>query len=275
MIMRKEQIMNQPSISSKITNLNIKDKVRWGKNVTFGPNCREISIGYGGFIGNDIYIDVEKLEIGDYCTIHHGSVLHGKSCTIGHNTWIGHYCIIDSLGGNVKIGNNVGIGAHSQLWSHMKFGDRLAGCRWYKMDSLDVGDDVWFVGHCIVAPIKAEPRSMLLVGGVASKNMKENHIYAGSPAKDVSEKMGYQFETPSMEEKRTIFYGYIDSYEKSLKDVFFIKIVDSFENINDSSFTYFNLETREYMPTYSDHECDFMRFLLYDRAKFIPVNRKD
>lgn len=264
--------MNQPSVLGKNTELKIKGNVRWGKNVTFGPNCRKISIGYGGFIGNDIYIDVEELTIGDYFTIHHGAVIHGKNCTIGHNTWVGHYCIIDSLGGHVKIGNNVGVGAHSQLWSHMKFGDRLAGCRWYKMDSLEVGDDVWFVGHCIVAPIRAASRSMLLVGGVATGNMAENHIYAGSPAKDVSEKMGYQFDTPTVEEKRETFGRYVAGYEENSKETGFIQVVENFDNADDSNLTYYNLETREYIPTYSDREFDFMRFLLYDRAKFVPVN---
>ena len=31
--------------------------------------------------------------------------------------------------GGMNIGNNCGIGAHSQLWSHIKYGDMLEGCR--------------------------------------------------------------------------------------------------------------------------------------------------
>lgn len=265
---------NQPKIINKNMRLEIQGKVNWGSNVTLSANCNNITIGFGSFIGNDVYIDAEELHIGDYFTIHHGSIIHGKKCIIGHNNWIGHYSILDSLGGLLKLGNNVGVGAHSQLWSHLKFGDRLAGCQWYRMDNLDVGDDVWFVGHCIVTAIKAEPRSMLMVGGIAVKDMKKNHIYAGAPAKDVSDKMGYQFREISLEEKKKIFHEYINEYEKQGNDTGFIKVVNSFNEIEKVNYTYFNLETREYTPQYSDYEYNFMKFLLYDRAKFIPLEKQ-
>lgn len=265
---------NQPTISNQDMAFNVSANISWGRNVTFGPNCKFVSIGYGSFLGSDIYIDVEELHIGDYFTIHHGSVIHGKKCIIGHNNWIGQYCVLDSLGGLLMLGNNVGVGAHSQLWSHMKFGDRLAGCRWYRMEELSVGDDVWFVGHCIVAPIRAESRSMLMLGGVVVKDMKENHIYAGVPAKDVTEKMGYQFEDNTLEEKEEIFLSYIKEYKKSGNPTNFIKIVESFDGIDDDDkYTYFSLNTRKYLPNYSDEEFRFMRFLLYDRAKFLPIEK--
>lgn len=248
----------------------VRDHVHWGKNVTFGPNCQCVEIGFGCFIGNDIYIDVKELSIGDYVTIHHGSVLHGIRCIIGHNNWIGHYTILDSLGGLLELGNNVGIGAHSQLWSHMKFGDRLAGCRWYQNRSLKLEDDVWIVGHCIVAPIIAEKQSMLLVGSVAVKNMKANHIYAGSPAVDMTDKIGPQFDNISLNEKKAIMEKYIEDFKNRGKKTEFIKIVENFNKTDSSKYTYFNLNTREYMPRYTKAEYEFMRFLLYDKAKFIP-----
>jgi len=119
--MKFEEIRNQSC------DLRMGGRVTLGKNVILGSACKKISIGYGSFIGNDVYIDVEELSIGEYTTIHHGSVVHGKKTSIGHNCWFGHYTIIDSLGGETRIGNNVGVGAHSQLWSHMKFGDVLNG----------------------------------------------------------------------------------------------------------------------------------------------------
>ena len=263
----------QPNIINKDMEFNISGNIYWGKDVTFGPNCKIVTVGYGTFIGNDNYIDVEELNIGEYCSIHHGSVIHGKKCIIGHNNWIGQYCILDSLGGLLKLGNNVGVGAHSQLWSHMKFGDRLAGCRWYDMKELKVGDDVWFVGHCIVAAITAEPKSMLMVGGVAVKDMNENHIYAGVPAKDVTEKMGYQFDENLLEERKIIFSGYLKEYNKVGNNTEFIKVVESFDDIDDDKYTYFNLKTREYLPKYNNEEYNFMRFLLYDKAKFLPLKK--
>ena len=84
-LMRK----NEPKLINKNMKFNVSEKIYWGKNVTFGPNCKLVTVGYGGFIGNDIYIHVEDLHIGDYCTIHNGSVINGKKCIIGHNDWTG------------------------------------------------------------------------------------------------------------------------------------------------------------------------------------------
>lgn len=263
---------NGPQILNKDIELTTGDNIRWGSGIVLGPSCRRVSIGYGCFIGNDVYIDVENLTIGDYVTIHHGSTLHGIKCTIGHNNWIGQYTILDSLGGLLTLGNNVGVGAHSQLWSHMKFGDLLEGCRWFRNGSLEVGDDAWFVGHCIVAPIKVEDRAMLLVGGLATRDMKYNHTYAGSPAVDVTDKIGPQFGKPlSCEEKEKRFEQYINDYKKTGENVGFIRYCCEFSKKSDDRYSWFNLASREYIPTHSPEEFRFMKFLLYEKAKFIPV----
>ncbi len=246
------------------------DRTVFGENVVFGPNCRNARIGFGCFIGRDTYIDVEELIIGDYTTIHHGSIVHGKRTTIGHNCWFGHYTIIDSLGGDTRIGNGVGVGAHSQLWSHMKFGDVLAGCRWNSSGSLVLENDVWLVGHAITGPIHAEKQSMLMTGGVAVKDMKANCIYSGAPAKDVTEHLGRQFDNPGLDERTRNFEALKQEYEKETgNDAEPFQAVRVFSGTN-PNVTQFDLMARTYRPRYSDDEYDFMRFLLYDRAKFIP-----
>lgn len=261
-----------PVFTNHATEKRIGERVRWGRNVVFGSNCKRVTIGYGAFVGNDVYIDVEELTVGDYFTLHHGSVVHGKTCVIGHNCWIGQYSILDALGGQLKLGNNVGVGAQSQLWSHMKFGDRLAGCRWYRMGSLEIGDDVWFVGHCIVAPIKASARSMLMVGGVAVKDMEENHVYGGSPARDMTETFGPQFEAVTSDTRERRFAEYVEEYRRQGNSTGFVRVVGCREElVADGMKTPFCLVTREYQPRYVDEELGFMRFLLYDRAKFVPV----
>lgn len=241
-------------------------------SVTFGASCKKVSIGVGCRLHRDLYIDVEELIIGDYCTIHHGSVLHGIRTVIGSNCWIGHYTIIDSLGGKTHIGNNVGVGAHSQLWSHMKFGDTLAGCRWNSAKDLILEDDVWLVGHCIVGSIHAKEKSMLLTGGVATKTMEANAIYAGAPAINISEKMGTQFEEVDMEEKLRRFTHLKNEFAQRFKinSEQFVA-VKHFQKHKSQQTTQFNLETRQYLPRYTEDEYQFMRHMLYDKAKFVPV----
>lgn len=240
-------------------------------SVVFGPNCESITIGHGTRIYRDTYIDVRQLTIGDYVTIHHGGVIHGDKISIGHNTWIGHMAILDGHGGQLSIGNNVGIGAQSQIWSHMKFGDTLAGCRWHKMGSTTLEDDVWLVGHCIVTPIHAHRRSMLMVGGVITKDMAENHVYAGSPARDMTEVFGPQFAATTPEQRLDRFQLLIEEFADEGNDIGWIRI----RGINDApqaKETVFDPTTMTYAPQFSDTETEFMRFLLYDRAKFLPIS---
>lgn len=245
-----------------------------GKNVVLGSRCKEVKIGFGSFIGNDVYIDVDYLEIGEYTTIHHGSIIHGLNTKIGHNCWFGQYTIIDSLGGDTRIGNNVGVGAHSQLWSHMKFGDTLNGCRWNSASRLYLDDDVWLVGHSIVGPIHAKAKSMLMTGSVAVKDMEENCVYSGSPAKDLTNKFGPQFEYVSDDTKLHRFLGlrseFCAAHDIGANNFL---VVDRFSN--DIHVTQFNVRERLYRPIRSAIEFGFIKFMLYDKAKWIPMNEVD
>jgi acetyltransferase-like isoleucine patch superfamily enzyme len=257
------------------------DELILGKNVIIEPTAvirglngkaKKIVIGDNTYIGNDVQIICDELEIGDYTKIHHHTNIHGyKPCKIGHNVWIGQYCIIDTIGGTT-IGNNCGIGAHSQLWSHMKYGDTLEGCRFLSQSELKIGNDVWFVGHCIVSPITAEDRSMALAGSVVTRNMEYNCIYAGTPAKNISSKMGPQFIENTVESKENIMRKHLQQFLSiegiETKD---IEIVLSSKEVNfEDDITYFDVSTRRYTKKHKIQEIKFMKFLLPEKAKFIP-----
>lgn len=231
-----------------------------------GP-AKSIHIGDHTYIGPDVQIICDDFHIGDFGRIHHHTNIHGYlPCHIGHNAWIGQYTIIDSVGG-VTIGNNCGIGAHSQLWSHIKYGDQLEGCRFEQTKKLIVGNDVWFVGHSIVSPITAEDRSMALVGSVVTKDMKYNEIYAGNPAKSITEKVGNQFNPVSVEEKKSKLKNLLNEFGPTEG----IKIVDNDDNFKETEgLSYFNVSDRTYSKIESEEEVAFMKFLLPEKAKFIP-----
>jgi acetyltransferase-like isoleucine patch superfamily enzyme len=235
-------------------------------------NAKKIVIGDNCYIGHDVRIICDEFEIGDYSKIQHHTNIHGyKPCKIGHNAWIGQYCIIDSIGGTT-IGNNCGIGAHSQLWSHIKYGDTLEGCRFLSSLPLEIGNDVWFVGHCIVSPIKAEDKSMALVGSVITKEMKYNQIYAGSPAKNITSKVGEQFSFVSIEDKKKKMLEYLNMFKPNSNT---IRIVDTIEDFMfEDNITYFNVTTREYTKKLNEEEIQFMKFLLPDKAKFTPCKKE-
>lgn len=240
--------------SAKIRGINGK-----ANRIIIGDNC---------YIGHNVQIIIDDFYLGDYSKIHHDTNIHGyKPCKIGHNAWIGQYSIIDSIGGTT-IGNNCGIGAHSQLWSHIKYGDTLEGCRFFDEKPLIIGNDVWFVGHCIVSPIIAQDKSMAMVGSVVTKNMEFNTIYAGSPAKSISNKIGHQFVELTIDEKISKMKNYlISSGLQSDK----IMLVTSKEEISfDDNISYFNISDRHYTKKQLQSEINFMNYLLPDKAKFVP-----
>lgn len=263
------------SVKNPSCQIDIADNVTIQDNVVLGSKCKKISIGYGSFIGRDIFIDVEELSIGEYTTIHHGSILSGINTTIGHNCWFGHYTIIDSLGGNTKIGNNVGVGAHSQLWSHMKFGDVLAGCQWNSSGKLILEDDVWLVGHSITGPITAKSKSMLMTGGVALKDMDANNIYAGAPAVNVTQKLGSQFIEKTEEEVLEDFFKLLESFSKETGEKVDRLIVVKDFDFSEKNITQFKPFERVYLPVRSDIEYKFIKYCLYDKAKFLPWRTYD
>jgi len=230
--------------------------------------AEHVRIGDHSYIGANVQIICDDFELGDYCKIHHDTNIHGYNpCHIGHNAWIGQFCIIDSIGG-VQIGNNCGVGAGSQLWSHIKFGDKLEGNRFNSDQKLVVGNDVWFVGHCIVSPIIAADKSMAMVGSVVTRNMEQNRVYAGVPAKDITEKVGPQFEETSLEQKLKLMEKYLNDFGGDVDEIKIVADVPLFPTDNVS---YFAVATREYTKTNSEMEVEFMKFLLPEKAKFVPA----
>ncbi len=248
-----------------------------GKNTIIEPtaeirglngNARSIVIGDNCYIGANVQIIIDEFRLGDYSKIHHDTNIHGyKPCYIGHNAWIGQFTIIDSIGG-VSIGNNCGIGAQSQLWSHIKYGDTLEGCRFKSEQKLEVGDDVWFVGHCIVSPIIAENKSLALAGSVITSDMKYNRIYGGAPAKDLTDKVGNQFLEVSLSEKTRKMQEYLVNAGLENSS---IEIIQYENEIKSKDITYFIMESRSYTKRSTPEEIAFMKFLLPDKAKFVPL----
>jgi acetyltransferase-like isoleucine patch superfamily enzyme len=235
-----------------------------------GP-AERVVLGDSVYIGEYCKFRVPILEIGDYTQIHNHALANGYGAlTIGHNGWFGQNCILNATE-RLDIRNNCGVGAYSQLWTHIAFGDVLQGCRWTSSKPMAIGDDVWFVGHCIVSPITAEPRSMALVGSVVTRDMQENRVYAGSPAKDVTEKVGPQFETVSVERRITGFDARRLEFLRRNTDVppDLIGIAADGEIVTPGQIL-FDVVRRTYHKQQSAEEVRFMKFLL-PGAKFVPV----
>lgn len=221
------------------------------------------------YIGENTKILMPEFKLGDYSKLNANSFLHGeKPMQIGRNCWFGGNVVMDSTGG-LDIDDNVGIGAHSQIWTHIQFGDIVEGCRFYSKKYMHIEKDVWFVGHCIVSPVRVEERSMALVGSVITRDMLSNHVYAGVPAEDVTDKIGFQFEERTIKQKANKLQELINTFiAMNPKYTNQLKVVCS-ENEIEDKICCFDVSRRVYTKTYSEAEIAFLKASV-PLVKFYP-----
>ncbi len=163
--------------------------------------ARRVVIGDNVLIGNDVRILAPEVYIGDYTVIHNHTTIYGYSpVRIGDCCWIGQNAIINCTA-SVWIGDCVTISAYSNLWTHFRAGDIMQGCRFNREKPLVVGDDVWIGVQCSVAPVTIQKRALVLAGSIVTNDIGENRVYGGNTARDLTEKMGPQFEEVSLDEK--------------------------------------------------------------------------
>jgi acetyltransferase-like isoleucine patch superfamily enzyme len=235
-----------------------------------GKPARKIVLGDFCFIGRESRILTPEFRIGDYTKLNAYSYANGnKPLQIGRNCWFGGNVVLDSIGG-LDIDDNVCVAAHSQVLTHHQFGDIVEGCRFYHRKYMHIEKDVWFGGHCIVSPVIAKERSMALAGSVITHDMLPNHIYAGVPARDITDKLGPQFETRTalqkaekLEELITVFEGEYASY-KGL-----VKVILSPDDTMPDKIC-FDVSTRTYTKKYHPAEVAFLKMFV-PLIKFTPV----
>jgi acetyltransferase-like isoleucine patch superfamily enzyme len=267
----RQRLFGKPFFATR--DVSIGRNTKFGRNVVF--NCKKVRIGDGVVFFNNIEINAEVFEIGDYGIVYHDSYVSGNGALrIGHNFWLGNTSIIDSLGGT-RIGNNVGIGAHSQLWTHMIFGDVLFGSRFHSVKSLEIGDDVWLVGHCLVSPVTIGPRSLALLGSTITRDIEPDKVYGGVPAIDMTSVLGKPFQINPVEERMHLLEKRLDAFarQSGISDIYaHVRIVvDANETVRTENVTVFNVANRTYAKCGTALEHRLIWFLL-PTAKFLPVN---
>jgi acetyltransferase-like isoleucine patch superfamily enzyme len=264
-----KRIANRPRFSTQ--DVKIGRGTYFGRNVRF--NSKHVRIGDGVIFQDNVRIDATEFEIGDYGTIYFGCFFPGPGkLQIGHNFWLGNNSIIDSQGGTT-IGNNVGIGAHSQLWTHMKYGDVVAGCRFDSVAPLNIGNDVWLVGHNLVSPVAIGNRSLAMLGSLITKDIPPDRVFAGSPAKDQTDKFGSQFSETDTEYRKAKLKGMIEKFarENTIRNVWnYVEICSELPQKWNAKKTIIDVSSRYYYKTGSRFELILMRYLLPE-AKYVPV----
>ncbi|WP_428193450.1 acyltransferase [Aliivibrio sifiae] len=150
----------------KLMGRNVGFPLLISSNVTLG-GARKINAGNNLTICKNAFVDPIKLVVGD-------------------GVWIGYNCF---LCGEVVIGNNVMIGPNVSIpganHNYEKKGIP------YKDQGLDVkgtliGNNVWIGANSVILDgVKIGDNSVIGAGSVVTKDVPENMIYAGVPAKKI------------------------------------------------------------------------------------------
>ena len=257
------------------------DEIEIGKNVTFGgPDvhisdirkpAKRVVIGDNVFVGKNVFAAMPELIIGDFTNVHQSCRFSGyKKLSIGHNSWVDQNTILNSSE-RLKIGNGVGIGSYCQFWTHFRWGDTLIGCRFDLDKPMTIHDDTYFGGLCLVSPVEIGERTFVMGGSVVTKDLLPDRVYAGNPAKDITDKLGTPYPEVSsadrkrdMEERIGRFFEGTDKWSRES-----IEVVENWDFEARPDVTYFNVADRTYSKRGADIETDVMRFLL-PTAKFLP-----
>jgi len=246
------------------------------QSAIIGPHVK-FEVGDGTVIGAGVRIlGHGYVKFGDYCKVHDGCFINTAdtgAVVFGHNCWFGERTVLDGTGG-LYGGNNIGAGIGSHLYTHIAHGDTIEGCRFYSKKEMHIGDDVWFVGQCLVSPIEAGTKSMAMLGSVITKDMLANHIYAGMPAKDITDKVGVPWVDVPVDQKLTKLQAYIDEFCKSNNTTCIVACIDLPRiHDRDPDKTYVSVGSRLYTKTGSIIEHEFMKWLVSYKGRFFPEEK--
>jgi hypothetical protein len=100
---------------------------------------------------------------------------------------------------------------------------------------------------------------MAMVGSVLTRDMRPNHIYAGVPAADVSDKLGFQFEKRTVDQKAAKLQELIDAFSLIHPEYKGQLLVIRRPEEKREGICCFDVSRRTYTRTYSPAEVAFLK----------------
>lgn len=159
-----------------------------GKNtyVSFSSRIvgvRGLNIGNDSVIKKNVKMKSRNIIVGHNTIISENSYISGNNnFTIGNKSYIGKNVRID-LSKDVKIGDDVGVAEGSKIFTHGFFPPADEGYP-VTFAPVEIGDNSWISSNCIILPrVKIGKDVILGPGTVITKNVAENSIINGNPAK--------------------------------------------------------------------------------------------
>lgn len=138
---------------------------------------------------NELFTDrwekAAYLGFGKGTSIYDSSLVLGN-VSVGENTWIGPFTVLDGSGG-LEIGNNCSISAGVQIYSHDSVQWAVTGgATPYQYGATSIGN------NCYIGPNTIIEKGIIIGNNVIvgansfiNKNLEDNKKYAGNPAKEI------------------------------------------------------------------------------------------
>jgi len=249
-------------------------------------------IGDNVFMGFRSRITAPMFSVGDYSVLHNNLSIYGPAgLTIGHNAWIGQETIVNTRR-SVIMGDNVRIGARTQIWTHSASGELIEGAALYSEKEVVLEDNTWLNGSVTISPgVTVKSWSVVLTGAVLTKDTKPYHLYAGVPARDITDRIR-PYNVLSLDDKyevmRKLVKEFLSTRPEYSNRVFLVSgpedvpsnipdrdvlviLRDAKGNFAIKGNCVIDISTKKYRKVRSRIEMDFIKANLAHNARFVPI----
>ena len=293
-------------------------KVHIGRNVTISEGVRiggfqrkelaRLTIGDDVLLGERVQIALPEAAIGDYVKIHRQCSLYGQErLAIGHNAWCGETSILNCSGG-LYVGNNVGIATRNGIWTHIAHGEVVEGSTLRSFTPTILWHNAWLLPDVTVSSgVEVGEFSVVLANSVVTKSTEPYHLYAGTPASDITDRKR-PYDPTSPERRLELMTEFIEEFLRSAHpnasreddtqsttwtvdertSIAVIKIPScdarDLKRLPEGSlvfgyalrdfppeWAYFDLKEKTYEKHYTTLERSLMSFLISGLARFVPA----
>ncbi|MEX0656985.1 MAG: acyltransferase [Nitrosopumilaceae archaeon] len=178
MTIKKQKKNNEEEFFRKMNSLykeqRQKKKIQWNRVLPF----------------NEYLVDrwekAKFVKAGKNSSIYDSSYIYGN-VTIGKNTWIGPYTLLDGSGGKLSIGDYCSISSGVQIYTHNSVNWAVTGGKSsYEKDSVRIGNYCYIGPYSIISMgTKIGKHSIIGAHSLVKTSIPPNSIAFGIPAKVV------------------------------------------------------------------------------------------
>ena len=187
--------------------LFVDGKLSIGKSSILEENCMikiskdaSISMGIGSTIGKNsrVKADIGNWEIGNNVNISPDAMIFSRESgyygclTVGNNTNFSDGVVLD-LSQDINIGNNVALGHGVTIFTHNHEYTDPEKAAWKGgviSKAVNIKDDCWIGANVTIMPgVTIGKRAIVATGAVVTKDISDNQMFAGVPAKCIKDKV--------------------------------------------------------------------------------------